>query len=316
LQWVSDRLPRFGEKPRLLVIDSDSAAVNVLCETLRAWPLEVKVVHEGKDALAAGAGEFDLLLLDFELPDIDGLDLIRALHADHIDVPFIIISGSLTLSRMRDAYETGAITVLEKPVVPHEVLLVIARALWHRSVLTRTCVRDRISYGANGAAVHDDALHSLESCSSVDRVADLIVKAVSCSRDPKTIEAWGRQVNASAGSIRGYCRLTNVPAHDARNVARVIRGLVWSGSTWSPDRLFECSDLRTLRAFMKGAGLDGKSGGPTPSIEEFLGRQQWIPQNHPVLLALRPRVHHLDEQWVRRGRNGLNLAARDFAYQR
>ena len=60
----------------------------------------------------------DLILLDMQLPDISGLELLRHLKADEAvaDIPVIVVSADATASRMQEALTLGALHYVTKPV--------------------------------------------------------------------------------------------------------------------------------------------------------------------------------------------------------
>jgi DNA-binding response OmpR family regulator len=97
---------------RILVVEDDAAISTSLVDGLGDAGFEASAVSTGHDALAAG--EFDLVLLDLGLPDMDGLDVCRALRAAS-DVPIIVLTArSDELDRVL-GLELGADDYVVKP---------------------------------------------------------------------------------------------------------------------------------------------------------------------------------------------------------
>ncbi len=77
----------------------------------------------GREAWKAVADRFfDLIILDLSMPEEDGIELIRAIHAELPNVKIIAVSGFLHGTLLRAAKMLGAVSALHKPVM-QEVLL-------------------------------------------------------------------------------------------------------------------------------------------------------------------------------------------------
>jgi DNA-binding response OmpR family regulator len=96
----------------ILVVEDDAAISTSLVDGLSDAGFDAAAVATGREALAAG--DFDLVLLDLGLPDMDGLDVCRALRAAS-DVPIIVLTArSDELDRVL-GLELGADDYVVKP---------------------------------------------------------------------------------------------------------------------------------------------------------------------------------------------------------
>ena len=81
-------------RPRVLVVDDDPALVRGLADILRAQGFEVQTAHDGREGGdAALNGEADLILLDVMLPRINGYEICRAVRAQGLDVPILMVTA-------------------------------------------------------------------------------------------------------------------------------------------------------------------------------------------------------------------------------
>lgn len=113
---------------RVTIVDDDEAVRHSLQALLEATGLSVSVFPTGEDFLAARP-ESDCVILDLNLPGLDGIETMRRLRSSDAGMPVILVSGRLdTGSRMR-AIRAGALAVLEKPLLERKLLECIQRAL-------------------------------------------------------------------------------------------------------------------------------------------------------------------------------------------
>src|SRR5687768_18123311 len=79
---------------RILIVEDEPALVRGLSDTLRAQGFEVRTAHDGQTGLdAALSGEADLILLDVMLPKVNGYEICRAVRAQGLDVPILMLTA-------------------------------------------------------------------------------------------------------------------------------------------------------------------------------------------------------------------------------
>jgi DNA-binding NtrC family response regulator len=125
--------------PRVLVIDDDIGIRTVIKTVLERQGFEVAVAADGRSGIAAVQEEkFDVLIVDIFMPDMDGLESIRAFNKVAPAVPVIAMSGFLfrdALSPAPDflamATKLGAACSLQKPFRSKELLRVVTTCLGH-----------------------------------------------------------------------------------------------------------------------------------------------------------------------------------------
>jgi DNA-binding response OmpR family regulator len=124
------------QQARVLLVDDDAGIRTVVTRTLDAAAMSVAAVGTGDAARAALAvRDFDLVLLDVNLPDVNGLDLCEEIHQQH-DVPVVMLTVVVDESDVVRALESGADDYIRKPFGTRELL---ARV---QAVLRRTQAPD------------------------------------------------------------------------------------------------------------------------------------------------------------------------------
>ena len=107
---------------RVLVVDDEPHILRALAITLRARDYEVALAGNGAGALASAAdAPPDLVVLDLGLPDMDGVEVIRALRG-WTDAPIIVLSGRSGARDKVEALDAGADDYDTKPFGMDELL--------------------------------------------------------------------------------------------------------------------------------------------------------------------------------------------------
>jgi two-component system, LuxR family, response regulator FixJ len=114
--------------PVVHVIDDDDSARESLTFLLAAAHLPVRTYDSGKAFLDAIPGiEAGCIITDVQMPEIDGLELVRKLKHLKVDLPVIVITGHGDVPLAVEAMKAGAVDVIEKPY-DDEVLLGAVRS--------------------------------------------------------------------------------------------------------------------------------------------------------------------------------------------
>ncbi len=103
-----------------------------VAQTRERFGLELRVAATGQEGLdLISSWEPDLLLLDYKLPDISGLDILRSLASEDRDLLTIMITAYATLQTAITATRRGAFDFLAKPYNPGELRAVVSKAAQH-----------------------------------------------------------------------------------------------------------------------------------------------------------------------------------------
>ena len=101
---------------KILVVDDEKKIADTLAERLRLRGFDAISVYDGASALSLVRGEnFDGIVLDLRLPDIDGIEVLRQMMKEFPGIRVVILSGHGTETDFLTSLELGAIACFQKP---------------------------------------------------------------------------------------------------------------------------------------------------------------------------------------------------------
>jgi CheY-like chemotaxis protein len=121
----------------MLIVDDDAAVQTTIRLVLERAGHSVVGASDGRKGLASLEREhFDLLFLDIFMPGMDGFETMRMVRQQHPQIPIIVISGRPMSSEsgsipdfLTMATKLGAVTSLQKPFKPTDLMAAVARCL-------------------------------------------------------------------------------------------------------------------------------------------------------------------------------------------
>jgi len=114
---------------RILVVDDDAVACEFLQEALHISGYEVDYFTSAKEALNRGILEYDLLLSDIRMPEMDGLEFLRQVHNARPELPVILMTAFGSLDTTMEALREGAWDYISKPFSPEEIRKMVRKVL-------------------------------------------------------------------------------------------------------------------------------------------------------------------------------------------
>jgi len=161
---------------RALVVDDQAEAREVLAAILSAWGVEVTAVDSGEAALAQIEGDtthYDLILLDWRMPGLDGIETARritGLSLDRSPISLLLVTAYDDANLRDSAREAGFASVLIKPVTPSDLHDGLSRILAGTAPieppmnLTRSAAAAALSaaYGGTSVLLAEDDLINQE----------------------------------------------------------------------------------------------------------------------------------------------------------
>ncbi len=114
----------------ILIIDDEQTLNHFVQEDLREAGYESLGALTGQEGLALiRRQEVDLVLLDQQLPDMHGLDVLKAIREEEPDIPVIIVTGHGAIDCAVQAMKLGAYDYMKKPYNLDTLLMIVAKAL-------------------------------------------------------------------------------------------------------------------------------------------------------------------------------------------
>jgi DNA-binding SARP family transcriptional activator len=122
--------PETAGQPTVMVVEDNQLSRELANAVLRSAGYHVVLAKDGAEALLLlGKEKVDLMLLDIDLPFIDGHTLLQAAHQNGIEAPAIFISGMPGDELEVKAFEIGAADFIRKPVQNNVLLARVAKVL-------------------------------------------------------------------------------------------------------------------------------------------------------------------------------------------
>jgi len=117
-------------RAKILVVDDDKNIVQVLRTRLLSENFEVDAAFSGVEALERCRGnDYDVMITDMKMPDMDGVELMKKIHASDKNLQTIILTAYGTIDSAVSAMKDGAFDYVTKPFDSRELLFRVDRAL-------------------------------------------------------------------------------------------------------------------------------------------------------------------------------------------
>lgn len=103
-------------KIKLLLVDDEIKFLEKIAKRLELKNIDVTTATDGQEAIAsAEKGRFDVAVVDFQMPGMDGTQVLKALKENHKHLEIIMLTGHATIDSAVEATKLGAFKYLEKP---------------------------------------------------------------------------------------------------------------------------------------------------------------------------------------------------------
>ncbi len=124
-----------NSRARILVVDDDEDLLCLLKDALKSQGYIVDMANNGFSAFERlKKSEFDLLLTDINMPNMNGLELLEKINAESINITPIIMSSMFSNKLRSDAKERGAMVCLDKPFSLGSLFSVIKNSFQQREL--------------------------------------------------------------------------------------------------------------------------------------------------------------------------------------
>lgn len=146
-------------KHSILVIEDEIKIARVLQLELEHEGYSVHCAKNGRDGLDAALEQnWDLILLDIMLPKLNGLEVLRRIRQQGIQIPIILLTARDTVPDRVSGLDQGANDYMTKPFAIEELLARVRNLLRMSAVSLQSQPTDTGSDGAHGDEIHIDGL--------------------------------------------------------------------------------------------------------------------------------------------------------------
>ena len=116
-------------KIKLLMVDDEVKFLESISKRLALKGIDVIATSNGEDAIAAAENDlFDVAVVDFQMPGMDGEQVLKALKERHQYLEIIMLTGHATVDSAVECTKLGAFKYLEKPYAFEKLVEVIKEA--------------------------------------------------------------------------------------------------------------------------------------------------------------------------------------------
>ena len=201
------RLSNFMAK--IIIIDDERGIRNTLREILADEGHEVEVAENGKQGLEmAQAKAYDLIFSDIKMPEMDGLELLKALKEgeETAEIPVVMISGHGDVETAVQALKMGAYDFLLKPLDLNRILITTKNALESKNLKQETKqLRKRVA--AKGATMIGESPAIMRVREIINKVAPTEARVLITG--PNGTPSHSRRLGTGKrpddrGELRGY----------------------------------------------------------------------------------------------------------------
>jgi putative nucleotidyltransferase with HDIG domain len=202
---------------RILVVDDEDAIREIVCSMLAAANYKTRQASSGLKALAIlDAGEeFELMLSDLMMADLDGIGLLERTKEGYPDMPVVMVTAVHDISVALAAIRNGAYDYLLKPFEREQLLATVRRALENRRLKM-----DNRRYQTELETLVDARTEQLQKAmSNLERSYDITLEALGDALDLKDAETEGHSKRVTAFTI-AIARAMGLPRDQIAMIAR------------------------------------------------------------------------------------------------
>jgi len=274
----------FKDKPSILLVDDDANILDTAKDILEEAGYDISTASNGKQALEwLGKKEFNVVVVDFQLPDATGLELARKVREHHDFTLVVLMTGHASLEMAVKAIQEAVYDYLIKPVDPSQLKRTIEKALEKQRLVLENKQLIEDLKKANDAMARLDTLksrmltvlsHDLRTpLSSIRGYSELLksgVKGRLSENQKKMVEITIQEADHLNGLIGDLLDLANI---DAGNLSLDLK----------PVRFEEILDKAQARvklvSEMKEIPIDIIMGSDLPTVNADIPRMVQVISN-------------------------------------
>jgi DNA-binding NtrC family response regulator len=132
---------------KVLLIDDEKDFLEIMSERMKTREIEVTTASSAKEALKQVEAEsFDAVILDLQMPEMDGLEALKIMKSKNPDLQVILLTGHATVEKGVEAMKLGAMDLMEKPADLKVLTEKIKKAHAKKMILVEKKTEDKIRH--------------------------------------------------------------------------------------------------------------------------------------------------------------------------
>jgi CheY-like chemotaxis protein len=225
------------EKATVLIVDDDHVSLTLLSKLVTKLDYNVIQALDGKSALdVLNQDAVDLVIADFDMPKINGLELLKQVKAEFPRLPFILVTAYSNLKVIREAWLYGAFDFFQKPVFVDRLnqTIRLATEYGHLSIARRKFPKleelvpdpDMLNIGVVRelavALDRDDLVHIVEEYETNARVELEQLLRYSMAKKADLVKSTAHRMGGTSVNL-GLVKLSNDLSAIEKNPERPIK---------------------------------------------------------------------------------------------
>lgn len=186
-------LPKIKDMAKILIIDDQDPIRRVMRDILENENYQVSDVPSGVEALELlKDNEFDAILCDIKMPDMDGIEVLEKIKA-MCDTPVVMITGHGTIDTAVDAFKKGAFDFILKPPDLNRLLITLRNAVDKQKLSTENKALKRVVKSKNIMVGESEAMHNVRDM--IEKVAPTNARVLITGENGTGKELVARQLH-------------------------------------------------------------------------------------------------------------------------
>jgi len=130
---------------KILLVDDEKDFIEALGERMKNRGMNVSTTTSAKDALKKVEEEpYDAIILDLQMPEMDGIEALKAIKKKNPDMQVILLTGHATVEKGIEAMKLGAMDLIEKPADIETIAEKIKKAQANKMILVEKKTEEKI----------------------------------------------------------------------------------------------------------------------------------------------------------------------------
>jgi DNA-binding NtrC family response regulator len=260
---------------KVLVVEDDEVLRQLLIDVLTDLGHEVEAAETGEAGLHAMERDvYDVILLDINLPGMDGMDVLRLVPARQPDTQVVMMTAFGTVDTAVEAMKQGAFDYINKPFSTDELLLTIQRALEEKNLRREVAQLRQRARGVGGD------IQIVGKSPAIQRVIDLIARVAPSRATVLVTGETGTGKELVARAVHAASDRASKPFMPI-NVAAI------------PDNLLESELFGHMKGAFTGA-IQNKKG----LFEEAQGGTVFLDEISTMSMSLQPKLLRVLQEYV------------------